>query len=259
MRVRVRYAPLGGHGITEAGWVVDKPPIFPVRRFHAWCLVLVTAGGGRHEGPDGPAPVAAGDLIVVVPGEPHRYGRDAAGTWSEVFLTMAGPVADALGRTLLLPPAGRIRRAVPAAFRRGFQDLADRFLSADGDPGPRLLAELHGLLAAGLEPASPADGWLARAQAVLARDLHRPLALAAAARELGLPERTLRSRFRAACGQSPMQYRLHRRLAEARRRIAEEPDLPLAAVAEATGFCSPFQLSRIYRAHLGHPPSRDRG
>lgn len=254
MRARVRFAPAAGTGVIEAGVLVDKSAEVAARVFPAWCLVLVTAGGGGYRWPGARAAVGAGDLLVVVPDERHAYGPDPAGAWSEIFLTLAGPVADAVGAGLphVLP-------ARAPAFRREFARIADEFIATGHDPGGVLLARLHLLLAsAASAPADDGGGWLRSAQALLAARPERPLAPAAVARAVGMEYRRFRRDFRRAVGMPPAAYRLHCRLAEARRLLIERPDLPLADIAAATGFCSAFQFSRIFRRHHGVPPSRER-
>lgn len=60
--------------------------------------------------------------------------------------------------------------------------------------------------------------------------------------------------FRQWLGRAPMDHVRHLRLSEASRRLAAT-DEPLRVVAEQTGFCSPFHLSREFRRTFGHSPA----
>ncbi len=55
-------------------------------------------------------------------------------------------------------------------------------------------------------------------------------------------------------GRSPMDYVKHLRLTEACRRLAVTDD-PLRTIADATGFCNPFHLSREFKNLFGQSPS----
>jgi AraC-like DNA-binding protein len=61
--------------------------------------------------------------------------------------------------------------------------------------------------------------------------------------------------FRKCLGRSPMQHLKQLRLERAARLLVRS-DAPLAEIAEATGFCSEFHLSREFRRVFGKPPGR---
>ena len=60
--------------------------------------------------------------------------------------------------------------------------------------------------------------------------------------------------FRRLTGQSPLKHMKHLRLSEACKRLARS-DEPLRVIAEQTGFCNEFHLSRDFRAAFGKPPA----
>lgn len=61
--------------------------------------------------------------------------------------------------------------------------------------------------------------------------------------------------FRRYARSSPMDYLKHLRLSEASRLLAVGDD-PLRTIAEKTGFCSEFHLSREFRRVFGKPPGQ---
>ncbi len=218
---------------------------------------MITDGHGSYRWNGGRRSVSVGDLLVVVPGEPHSYGPPPGAVWNEAFLTASGPIGDALARSVA--QEDHVLTGITPALRHRFATIADRFIADGMDRGGVLLAELHGLLASHrAAPPSEADSWLTRAQAILGSQPERSVAAAEAAALVHMPYRTFRRVFKARTGLSPAAYRLHCRLAAARRMLVEEPGLDLSSIAAATGFCSPFQLSRMYRRHYGRPPGADR-
>lgn len=80
--------------------------------------------------------------------------------------------------------------------------------------------------------------------------LDRPLPAEALARRAGVSVRRLEMLFRETLGTSPGAYYLGLRLAAARRLVTDTA-LPLAEVAERTGFASLSAFSRAFRRHVG--------
>lgn len=84
--------------------------------------------------------------------------------------------------------------------------------------------------------------------------LAAPLDVGQLAAWAGLSPSRLHAVFQARLGLTPMAYVRRLRLAEARRLLAAT-DMPVAEVAAATGFASPFHFSRLFRAEARTSPS----
>ncbi len=84
-------------------------------------------------------------------------------------------------------------------------------------------------------------------------NLARPLAVTDLADAAGLSRYHFIRQFREVAGQTPMRYAMERRL-DAAARLLRGTDLPLADIAGRTGFCSPFHLSRRFKARTGLAP-----
>jgi AraC-like DNA-binding protein len=84
-------------------------------------------------------------------------------------------------------------------------------------------------------------------------NLARRLSVADLARRACLSEAHFSECFRRQVGVSPYQYVLRRRLALARRLIAETK-APLSDVAVRAGFANQSALSHAFRRHFGHTP-----
>jgi AraC family transcriptional regulator len=75
------------------------------------------------------------------------------------------------------------------------------------------------------------------------------------AAQLGLSTGFFSRAFKAAVGKPPHDYIIDRRVARARVLLQSE-DRDLTAVALASGFASHAHMTVVFRARLGHPPSR---
>jgi transcriptional regulator GlxA family with amidase domain len=128
------------------------------------------------------------------------------------------------------------RRMVVAPHRDGTQ--------AQFVPGAAVGDGADGHASASLEPTR---AW-ARGR------LGEALPVSALAAHAGMPLRTFARRFRAEMGTTPLQWLVRERLAEART-LLETTTLPLARVAQRTGFGSEVSLRAHFRRALGTSPA----
>ena len=88
------------------------------------------------------------------------------------------------------------------------------------------------------------------ARRLIAETLAAPLELPDLARRCGASSRTLLRRFRAATGETPLQYR-HGLVVAAVRALLETTTLPLAQIPERVGYADDVSLRRLFRARTG--------
>jgi AraC family transcriptional regulator, glycine betaine-responsive activator len=93
-------------------------------------------------------------------------------------------------------------------------------------------------------------------QAMEAR-IEEPLSQAALALRVGLSRRQVERLFRRHLGCTPSQHYLRLRLGRARC-LLDQTDLPVVAVACATGFVSASHFATRYRQTFGKPPRAER-
>lgn len=74
---------------------------------------------------------------------------------------------------------------------------------------------------------------------------------------LGISPARLTILFRDGLGMAPMEWVARERMDNARRLLAGE-DVPIAEIAQRTGFSSPYDFSRAFRKQVGMPPRRYR-
>jgi AraC family transcriptional regulator, transcriptional activator FtrA len=99
-----------------------------------------------------------------------------------------------------------------------------------------------------------ADGSLEETRRWAAERLHEPLDVAAMARHANVSPRTFARRFREETGTTPLQWLLGQRVQEARR-LLEETDLPIDAVAWRAGFGTAASLRDHFRRITATTPS----
>jgi AraC-like DNA-binding protein len=104
------------------------------------------------------------------------------------------------------------------------------------------------------DPGARWDPGLRRARELLADDLTANVTLDELAQTAGVSRHRLSRRFRAVYGVPPHRFQLARRIAAARRML--ERGVPLAEVAQATGFFDQSHMHRHFRRTLGVTPAR---
>jgi transcriptional regulator GlxA family with amidase domain len=87
-----------------------------------------------------------------------------------------------------------------------------------------------------------------------AERLHEPLDVAAMARHASVSPRTFARRFRGETGTTPLQWLLNQRVQEARR-LLEETDLPIDAIAWQAGFGTAASLREHFRRATATTPT----
>jgi transcriptional regulator GlxA family with amidase domain len=98
---------------------------------------------------------------------------------------------------------------------------------------------------------------VAEAIRIMETHIDRPVTIAAIARRVGVSTRTLETLFLRIVDVAPGAYYLALRLSAARRLVLDT-NLPIADVAERTGFSAIASLSRAFRRRFGAPPSAAR-
>ena len=98
---------------------------------------------------------------------------------------------------------------------------------------------------------------VANAIRIMETHIDRPVTIAAIARRVGLSTRALETLFLRVVDVSPGAYYVALRL-NAARRLVLDTNLPIADVAERTGFSAIASLSRAFRRQFGAPPSAAR-
>jgi len=177
-----------------------------------------------------------------------------------------GPLGDdpVLGRAIVLSTGasmlGRTLRAYarriaedPALGPRIASELAHEVGEAIAEPLSESRAAMDGLNVAKPSTRRELHRRLERARGFLHEQEARTVSLAEMASIAGLSQFHLARYFKAAFGQSPINYHRSLRLARAASLLAGG-GRSVADVAEATGYSDQVALSHAFRRHYGAPP-----
>ncbi|WP_424882347.1 helix-turn-helix domain-containing protein [Streptomyces sp. SLBN-8D4] len=265
------------------GYAVQRP-----RGADSWLFTWTVGGRGTLRQGRAETGAGAGDLVVLAPGTPHRYGVQQGADHWEFWWAHCGarPAWTAwLGRhgrgdglyvVTPDPTDGGPHARIEAAFRRM---LADARWTGTGTPPDTAqpddrvaVAVAHGttarelalgaleevvLLTAGAARVSRTgtgvDPRVQRAQELIAADPGAPHTVRSLAVEVSLSPTRFAHLFTQQVGRSPMRALREARLRHAAR-LLESTDLSVERVAAASGFASPFHFNRVFRDRYGTPP-----
>ena len=194
-------SPLGR--VTLAGFIDGSERTGPgMRVLGSYALVYCLGGschyrdarGARYE-------LERGDLLVVFPEIPHRYGPPPGETWSQFFVVFSGPVFDLWRKTHLLDAATPVKHLEPVDYwLRRFDDAVEQ----GTDSLQRVCALQHALADAMAKPgAGQEPAFLAKAKTLL--EAEEEMGLHAIARHLGLSYDNFRKQFNSLTGLPPAQ------------------------------------------------------
>jgi len=133
----------------------------------------------------------------------------------------------------------------PFALSARKQELAFRFLQRICDIAP-IRPSAKDLL--------ESDSWLLPVISYMKENISRKITIDQLARMANLSAPHFHARFRDCIGQSPIQHLKQLRLASASKLLINLENQPLKRIAEETGFCNEFHLSREFRRMFGKSP-----
>lgn len=249
----LRLLPL--HVLFRGGdWRVEA-----MRSYSTDLMIWFTRGQGRLTVGGVTRGYGAHNVVFIPAGTMHAFEMTAKVFGTAVFFG-AGPdygLPDA-------PCHLRIRDVQDQSEMTALLEGLQR--EAEGDRPARLRAMQHhaGLLSVWLErqlldhedqlAETDAGRRLTRRFAALVEDqFHTPRGVAEYAEELGVTPTHLTRVCKDNCGKTASDFLSDRRIAEARRLLADTA-IPVKAVAEAVGFASPAYFTRAFQTRTGQTP-----
>jgi len=221
-----------------------------------WCL----RGHGRYHDHAGRSQeLAPGDIFLRCTDREHSNELDPAGGWVEAYIGFAEPLALALVAMRALDPERPVLRAgLDLVLLRTLIQERDALRRAPDRDLPLHLGRLINLhqellaLAGRRHGSRPHDAALDLACRRLAEEPR--VSLRELARDCGLSYERFRKVFRARQGVSPHDYRIRRRIDQARTALQAD-DRPVQEISSALGYANPFQFSVQFRSLVGLSPS----
>ena len=253
--------------ISMAGVLHDSAtiPIDRMRILGKHALVLVLGGNGFYSDANGhQRSLRGGDAIRVNAHLPHAYGSADGRAWGQAYVVFDGPQFDLLERAIPFSSSGPIWHLEPVEFWR--QRLEEIFLPSAPKSELEALHTIGRFASLLVEMCAtdatarkhPDEAWLQTSMHLLGEPQGghwtRPQEVAF---QVGLSYENFRKRFSARTGHPPSRYQLQRRIDLACAAIYRGAD-NFKELAEELGFCDIYHFSKVFRQHVGEPPSNYR-
>jgi AraC family transcriptional activator of pobA len=229
-------------------------------------VALCSAGHARFE-LRGTWTLAAGDVLLVPPGEPHRLlESNGAAFW---LLGFCGPCFLDVEGGALLEPFERVRAGASPTLRLppDRQDFVERLLrELEGARVPHgrpatiavqrslLTLILHEVARTGSDATDAGPGLVSQSLQYIQQNCLRPLTLIDVARAVGRSPAHVTTAIRRATGRSAVAWIVAGRMAEARRRLLHS-DEHVDVIAEHVGYADPTHFIRMFRREHGETPA----
>ena len=226
-------------------------------------LIYISRGAGSFESAHCPlTDVAAGTVMLLFPGEWHRFRPNPDTGWDEWWVGFKGDAATGLLQNGFISPDKPL-------LRTGLQETILQLLPGIIDstrmekPGyqpfvsgavQHLLGYLHAWgRQAALRQEDVPENIVHKAMAIIRAKADQRLSIAHVAEELCVSYSWLRKAFRQYTGIAPGQYLLQLKIEKAKMLLAD-PSISVKVVAAETGFESAFYFSKIFKVKTGVSP-----
>jgi AraC-like DNA-binding protein len=262
-------------GITDiaAGEAYPKDVSHPIeyvcewkdgRRLSEFQIVYITRGTGIFDSQKiKNRQVIAGDVLLVFPGEWHRYRCNDETGWDECWVGFNGKYAEQLmhaffkkterilhvGFDLPLYQAIRSMPDIMESSLPGFQQI----LAAKTT---EVIAYLHSLALRGGREAR-LEKVIQDIRMQLIAEINQTIDFRAVAGSLGMSYPKFCAFFKDRTGLPPHQYAINMRINRAQELLAHTRQR-ISEISEILGFESPYYFSRIFKSKLGRSPSEYR-
>ena len=285
---KIHYCPIGqiqrqfGVYITGAGMEVTNPGEPYPHAYHSsdyfftwkngralpdweYQLLYIRSGKGIIEFERGRGmPVQGGSVIVLHPGEWHRYRPDPETGWSEAYIGIGGELLNhMIAEPFFRHPPTIIHLQPDGRFDRELVSLVDEIQQDSAERPYSLAMKTMALIASlaerptNLHRKSAHNTIIRRANLHIAHHLGEVVDFPALAKKCGMGYSLFRKCFYAYNGMAPLEYQIALRMRRAMHLLTSS-DMPIAKIAEETGFRSPAYFSKTFRKHTNTSPMQFR-
>lgn len=229
-------------------------------------IIYITNGQGIFESESvRQTPVKAGTIILLFPGERHRYRPDPNTGWDEYWVGIKGDIID----NLLL--AGHLNREVPCQYI-GFQENVLHLYhciieqTRGEKPGYQplisgavmhLIGICHAAVKQSVTENKEEENIISQSRLLFRSNISNAYSPEQAAQELNVGYSWFRKVFKKHTGMSPGQYYLQLKIDKAREMLGNS-DMPVKGISIELNFESNFYFSRIFKEKTGFTPTEYR-
>lgn len=236
------------------------------RRIDEYQVVYISQGKGIFESESfGRSPINSGDCFLLFPGEWHRYKPDPDCGWTENWVGFSGEVAFLQQSSIISPTSPVVKvglhEEILKLFDTIFQLVKNDYTAAEFAVSGATNYLLGLILTARkrelLRINSHTDEIIAKAKMRIHQNYEKITFIDEIAKELNISYVWFRTCFKKHTGLSPYEYLQEVRL-NAAKILLQNSNLSIKEIADASGFNSQYQFSKIFKLKTGKSPSEYR-
>jgi AraC-like DNA-binding protein len=281
---KIHYCPISpiqrqfGLYVTGAGHELTKPSEPYPHEYHSsdyyftwrngraladweYQLLYIREGKGTIQFKRGKSiAIGGGTIIILHPGEWHRYRPDPKTGWSEAYIGIGGEFLERMfAEPFFRHPPTLIQLEPDGRFDHDLIALVDEIQANSVEHPYTLAMKTMELVASLFERPANLHGKAAynvvirRANLHIAHHLGEVVDFPALAHQYGMGYSLFRKCFQSYNGMAPLEYQIALRMRRAMHLLASS-NVPIAQIAEETGFQSSSYFSKFFRKRLGTSP-----
>jgi AraC-like DNA-binding protein len=233
------------------------------RVLHEYQALYILRGRGILESKTaGTQKVTPGTLMLLFPGEWHRYRPDKETGWDEYWASFGGEQIDAwVARKFFSPGQPLLHVGMDETLLHDYQELVDWARTAPIGFQQIAGADVHHLLATALAAVCRSgmtdrhEEIIRAAKTFLEEHVEGSASISALAHSFHISDDHFRRLFKRQTGMAPYEYYLELKMYRARQ-LLRETKLTLKHIAHQLGFESQFHFSNAFKQRTGMSPSQ---
>lgn len=226
-------------------------------------LIYITRGGGIFESENsGSSVIAEGSMIMLFPGEKHRYRPGAETGWDEFWVGFNGRIIDNLvARRFFGKKTPVLHVGFDNALLNLFFDVIDK--TREEPPGyhplisgivMHMLGHIHSVSKQDEFGGQDTAGIVNKARVLFRSNITTDISPAAVAAELQIGYARFRKLFKEYTGLAPRQFQIQLKIDRAKT-LLMNPSKTIKEVAYELNFESNFYFSRLFKEKTGMTPA----
>lgn len=208
--------------------------------------------------------IGGGTVIILHPGEWHRYRPDPKTGWNEAYIGIGGEYLRHIVSEPFFPQSPTIIRITPnGRFDHDLMALVGKIQSSSAEHPYTLALETAALIASLCESQVVRRGksshnvTIRRANLYIAHRLGEVVDFVALAKRLGMGYTLFRRCFQQYNGMAPLEYQIALRMRRAMHLLSSS-NVPIGQIAKETGFKSASYFSKFFHRRTGVSPTNFR-
>lgn len=251
----VKHHPAHYHFNWKAGRVLNE-----------YQVIYITSGKGIFESDRcRQQEIKAGTIILLFPGERHRYRPLAETGWDEYWVGMKGPILDNLLQEGFITPE---RPCLFIGFQESMLQLFHLIIEKTKQENPgyqpliagaalQLMGSIHYQVRQQTAGNKDKEALMNQARLLFRSNISAHYSPEQAAEELQVGYSWFRKEFKKYTGLSPFQYYIQLKIEKARE-LLNDPAVSVKEIAYDLKFDSSFYFSRLFKEKTGFTPTEYR-